>query len=316
MTEKTELERSAELCNASPDYKVLSRLKELNLFMDDAGVKTFTGIAVDTETTGLDTANDKIIELSIVSFEFDMEGNIYSVGECYSAFEDPGEPLSDEVKDITGIVDDDVEGQYFNDKTVEALFDISVVTIAHNSKFDRVLMERRFPQVAHNRWGCSLNDIDWFSEEVFGRTLSALAAIYGFFFDAHRAEVDVRAGIEILRNHDVNGQPLLKQVLDAVKASTYELWAFNAPFDAKDTLKGNGYSWHPGDERYGKAWHKPVLQEDLESELGLLEQHVMPLLRSSFEVELVDSLIRYSNQKGEMKPVTAYLSSNEPAPIT
>lgn len=284
-----------------PDYRILERLKEEARYNEHAGQKVFVGSAIDTETTGLDGEVDKIIELSIINFTFDMDGNIYDLIDVYSGFEDPGHPLSEEVKRVTGITDEDVKGQTIDTERATALLKSSAVIIAHNSKFDRIFIDNRFPEAKGLRWGCTLNDVDWSAEPVDGKSLSVLAAGYGFFFDAHRAETDVRADIHLMTFNDINGNPLLNQVLDAVRQKTYTIWTFNAPFDAKDTLKDNGYHWHAGDAVTQKAWHKAVSQDLLLDELSFLDEHVAPIARTKFLIETIDSRIRYSSMKGPLE---------------
>ena len=60
---------------------------------DPAAVKRL-GLIVDIETTGLDPASDRIIELACLPFHFSSEGVLYDVLPGYAGFEDPGQPLT------------------------------------------------------------------------------------------------------------------------------------------------------------------------------------------------------------------------------
>jgi len=54
------------------------------------------GLCIDTETTGLDHTQEKIIELGIVAFEYDPDtAAIIRISDRYSGFEDPGFSLPD-----------------------------------------------------------------------------------------------------------------------------------------------------------------------------------------------------------------------------
>lgn len=90
---------------ATGDYKIIKRLKPKSTYWNDTGSQKKIGIFLDTETTGLDAATDKIIELAMVPFEFDAAGRIYKVLPEYNALNDPGIPIPELAKQITGITD-------------------------------------------------------------------------------------------------------------------------------------------------------------------------------------------------------------------
>ena len=91
------------------------------------------GLCLDTETTGLIYTTDKIIELGIVAFEYDpVTGQIIRITDRYNGFEDPGCSISKEITEITGITDDMVAGQSFDDDQVKALVDkASIITVSY-----------------------------------------------------------------------------------------------------------------------------------------------------------------------------------------
>ncbi|MFN3728052.1 MAG: exonuclease domain-containing protein, partial [Allosphingosinicella sp.] len=68
--------------------------------------------AVDVETTGIDPAQDRIIELAIRQFRFDAAGVITEIGSVHRWLEDPGWSLDPEITRLTGLKDADLVGQY------------------------------------------------------------------------------------------------------------------------------------------------------------------------------------------------------------
>ncbi|MDQ6974770.1 MAG: exonuclease domain-containing protein, partial [Mariprofundaceae bacterium] len=105
-----------EHLQASGNYRILQRLQPPDRYFEGKPDMPRIGLVVDTETTGLDTEKDKIIELGFVAFEYDAHtGKIYRVLHTYDGFEDPKEPLSEVVKALTGIDDAMVKHQHLDD---------------------------------------------------------------------------------------------------------------------------------------------------------------------------------------------------------
>lgn len=97
----------------------------------------------------------------------------------------------------------------------------------------------------------------------------AIAAEFGFFFDAHRAADDCHALIEIL-TRPLPGDPEARTVLSALRASalrpTVRLLAASTPFETKDMLKGRGYRWEPGEGSGRKGWYRDVALDEERAE--------------------------------------------------
>lgn len=107
-------------------------------------------IFFDTETSGLDCFNCKVIELAMVIVE---NGEII---EKYDEFIDIGEPLSPKVMKLTGITNQMLRSEGKDEKTVacdlkDRLTD-NTLMIAHNCQFDLMfvyqLLKRNFPDEA------------------------------------------------------------------------------------------------------------------------------------------------------------------------
>lgn len=251
------LETAASLLSSSPNYRVLRKLQHHVLFQNKAAERELIGVYVDCETEGL-SLEDKIIEVGLVRFAYDAQtGEVLRLLEPtdgYSAFEDPGRALSEEIKKLTGIEDGDVKDQHFDDMAIDALVSDAQLIIAHNAGFDRPRFEKRFPFFAKKRWACSFKDIDWSGRGVPSAKLDYLAYVFGFFFDGHRAVNDCFAALEILgKSFPETDEPVLQVLLDRARMDTWRHFANPARYQ-NDRFRALGYRWCGKDRP--ASWYK------------------------------------------------------------
>jgi DNA polymerase-3 subunit epsilon len=292
-------EQCAELLDQHPDFKVLRRLNPKTEFAPQAqGLVVSRGIVLDTETTGLSSENDRIIELGMLVFEFNPQtGQVYRIVEVFDQLEDPGRPIPPESTQVHHITDEMVRGQRIDDTEVHRLLQGVSVVIAHNAAFDRPFVEQRWPKFEEVFWACSLRDIDW-SQEGFGSAkLEYLLYTQGIFYEAHRAETDCRALLEILSRVLPNSQKLaLLALLETLNQAQKRVYALNSPFETKDALKLRGYRWD-GEMR---CWHRTLSGDQaLAEETTWLKRRVYGERKAVIEVETLGGKVRYSQRSGQ-----------------
>jgi DNA polymerase III subunit epsilon len=290
-------ESMAQALEAHADYRVQRRLQP-TLHWPGAAQGSVTRILVlDTETTGLDQSKEKIIELALLRVDVDTATGL-PVGEVqvYDGLEDPGKPIPPEVLKITGITDADVQGQVLDEVRIAELLQGVDVVVAHNAGFDRPFVESRIPAFANVDWACSFADIDWKAQGRGSAKLESLAHENGWFYDAHRAEMDCHALLAVLaRPLPQAAHTGLAQLLHAARNPSYKVSATNAPFDAKDLLKGRGYRWN-ADQR---VWATRVGDDaTLKAELAWLKEQVYNNRHAAVQVEKLDARARYSARAG------------------
>ena len=246
-----------------------------------------TGTVIDVETTGLNQSQDTVIEIGVRQFQFNREsGELLSLGESYSAFQDPGSPLSAEVISITGITDSMVKGQKINWAKVDELLQSSSIIIAHNASFDRPFIEQLSKVSSKKIWGCSLKQVDWQSKGFTSQKLDILSIYHGFFNDAHRALSDSDSLLYLLSLKSQNGFPYLQELLNQARKTTIQMIASQSPFESKDDLRLRNYRW----DASNKYWAKEIEKEQLQSELEWLEKVVYkgPFRGKHLEIQPVD----------------------------
>lgn len=253
-----EAEIAITALHATGEFSVLRKLnleKETS-FTNRSVQGSKIGLCLDTETTGLNHVDDKIIELGIVAFEFDpVTAEIIRITDRYNGFEDPERPLPKEIIEITGITDDMVRGQHFDDDQVNRLAKQAAIVIAHNAGFDRKFVEARFPVFITLPWACSVNQINWQAERISTKVLEYLLFKFGLFIHAHRALDDAEGVLGILLGQlPVSKTPVFKALLNTYNEETSKICAVGAPFDKKDLLKQRGYRWSDGSQGGSKAW--------------------------------------------------------------
>lgn len=110
----------------------------------------------------------------MVKFDYTPDGRIARIRDTFSAFNEPSAPISAEVTALTGITNEMVAGHKFDDAAVTAFAESGVITIAHNSAFDRRFVERYWPVFEQKAWGCSMSEIDWRKHGFTGSQLGYL----------------------------------------------------------------------------------------------------------------------------------------------
>jgi DNA polymerase-3 subunit epsilon len=292
-----DIEALARQLEAHGDYRVQRRLKPTLDWPGAASGGITRAIVLDTETTGLDQNRELIIELALLRVDIDnATGLPVGTVQVYDGLEDPGKPIPPEVVALTGIHDADVRGQKLDAERVAELLQGVDLVIAHNAGFDRPFVEKRFAQFAQLNWACSFADIDWKAQGQGSAKLESLAQAKGWFYDAHRAEMDCHALLAVLAQKlPVAGQTGLAQLLQAAERPNYALQATNAPFEAKDKLKSRGYRWN-GDQR---VWATRLQSEaDLNAECEWLKENVYAQRRAMVQIEKQDARVRFSNRPG------------------
>lgn len=294
----------AKHLSAHPGFKVLKQLtptltprssKEQALQKEP---QVLRGIVLDTETTGMNHLSDKVIELGMIKFEYDSStGQVLNVIDVFDELEDPGFPIPPETIAVHHITDEMVKGKRMDDQRVNSMLQDVDLVIAHNASFDRPFVENRWPHFCSKRWACSIKDIDWRQNGIGSAKLEYLAMVQGIFYEAHRAEIDCWALLEVLKMVLPSSQQTAIQTLfESANSDQFKVYALGSPFETKDILKQRAYRWSPDI----KCWSKVVgSSERLNDELIWLKQHVYGSRKGAkVEIETFSAFERHAERDG------------------
>lgn len=229
----------------------------------------------DTETTGLDTAKESIIEVGVVLWDTDRKAPLI----MYSAMLDHRDrkPLEPRITELTGITDDDL-GKYGRPaggvlKRTEEIFAMADAVVAHNGNlFDKPMFEANCERlgvpIGERLWADTSCDIEY-PPAITTRRQVHLAAEHGFLNPfAHRALFDVLTMLKITTHYD------WEQIIRYAKSPTVTLIA-ETTFAQKELPKKQNFRWNPD----AKKWTKSV--KDFQA-----DEEVKKAKEAGFEVKV------------------------------
>lgn len=166
-------------------------------------------IIYDTETTGLVkhpnaplTKQPRLIEFGAIALSM-KDGKVM---KKFKQLVNPGEPLTDEITKITGISNEDLQGQPPFEKAwlkIFAFIKSAKMMLAHNEPFDRAIIDYELKRAVktfiwpnsfctislyRERWGRDMKLTELY-ENIIGKELD----------QKHRALSDVEALVEIVQ---------------------------------------------------------------------------------------------------------------------
>lgn len=168
-------------------------------------------ITFDLETTGLNPKKDRIVEICIIKrFPDARKKDVIKTRKI-----NPGRPIPEDVSKIHGIYDKDVKDCPYFDQIAESLAELikGCDIVGYNSnRFDVPFLLAEFERagIYDSLNGCEFIDVFNLYCKFNPRTLVAAYSDYcGKSLDAHKAEEDAKATLEVLEgiinehNHEI-----------------------------------------------------------------------------------------------------------------
>lgn len=251
---------------------------------------------LDTETTGLDPKKDKLTEICVSLFKH-ADSTISKIRGGYHGLQDPGIHLSENIKKITGLTDEELAGKSIDKEELKAVLSKAHFVVAHNATFDKSFLDAFMGEELPLRWACSSSDIPWDEFGISGRKLEFLCLIHGFFYHAHRAQIDVDALGMLIASSPLHETPYIAYLRDAAYDSRHTIHVF-ARFEDKDTLKSNGFYWNPD----YRTWDRSVTGVNLQDSLEWIEQTV-----PGCRVKVIEKVAKF----GQVQPAPQLMDHDE-----
>jgi DNA polymerase-3 subunit epsilon len=131
--------------------------------------------------------------------------------------------------------------------------------------------------------------------------LEFLCSELGWFYDAHRAQIDCHALLRVLSSSlksSSEGKPMtgLLQLFKSAENARTIVRAFGSPFETKDKLKARGYRW----DAEARVWYTAVKSADaLDAEAQWLKTEVYSGRSARIGLEIQDACVQFSSRSGK-----------------
>jgi DNA polymerase-3 subunit epsilon len=215
---------------------------------------------IDFETTGLNSTEDRIIEIGCVLWNWSAATPL----QLLSEFVHPERLIPEEITKLTGITDAHVDEYGISEREAMIELDILFSRADYAMAFNGFNFDQPFYISTCKRLGIEPSGIFWldasadvkYAPEIKTRNLQHLAAEHLVLNPfRHRAVFDVLTMLKIAQGYD----------LDAIIARAAEPTLFVqalVSFEEKDLAKERGYHWCAPK----KIWWKSAKQSDHEAE--------------------------------------------------
>lgn len=245
-----------------------------------------TAVIIDLETTGLDSQTDEIIEIGLMEISFDDDD--FSIlprpSRILSELGEPKVLLSDFIKGLTGLIDEDLRGRSINWQMVYERLKKADYLIAHNAQFEKSFLDKieALAGLSQKVWACSMTQINWAAKGSRSKSLNYVAADQGFLNPfPHRAPFDVITTFKVIENN-------LEELILNAGSPVVEVRAVGSDISTKDVLKARGYSWLVED----KVWRTFVSVRAIEAEREFLKKEVYPNKQDRHSENVLQSMFQ------------------------
>ena len=211
-------------------------------------------LIIDVETTGLNPAVDRVIEIGAVLYSVTNRTTLVQFSVLVANDENPAEKVNripvSALREVRELDDSPAPLQ----STLTTLRSLADVIVAHNAEFDRSFFRGKWLELP---WLCSAFDFTWpaASRDVSG--LIHLALEHGIgVSSAHRALSDCQLIAALFDRMALYGCDLQEMFAHAMRPKA--LFQSLQPFDHNEVAKAAGFKW----DGTSKRWTRRMAIDD------------------------------------------------------
>lgn len=210
-------------------------------------------VILDTETTGLDPANGKILEVAAVLYNIPTRSILAQASTLIYAAENPAYEINrisvDTLKQIPGTI------ELVGKRMVTVMLETADALIAHNAEFDKKWIDTvaDFQEASRNKkWICTVKDVIWPIRKGIPKNLIHICADLGVpIVNTHRALADCHLLLEAIQCIDD-----IEFFLDKSGKGRITYHA-NVGYENRQIVKDAGFAW----DNLKKVWHAKLTPE-------------------------------------------------------
>ncbi|NRA37221.1 MAG: hypothetical protein HRU15_03715 [Planctomycetes bacterium] len=120
--------------------KAIEDTIEYTMVGEDEGLKV---LVLDTECTGL-AEDDEMVEIGVAAFTVSEAGDFIKYHKTANWLNEPARQMHPEAVQVTGLTNESLKGERFDDEAIEKALNWCDIIIAHNAQYDYGKMKQRY----------------------------------------------------------------------------------------------------------------------------------------------------------------------------